>query len=52
VLWRAYFFVDDFAPLVITKGAVAQAIQVALSAPGLSAHLPRSQAYVQLEGSR
>ena len=48
VLWRIWFFLDNFGRLPFIKGGVAEAIQVTLMSPELKAHLPKTLAHLQM----
>ncbi|MBS4045002.1 MAG: mechanosensitive ion channel family protein [Alphaproteobacteria bacterium] len=49
MLWRIYFFTDDFARIVVMKAQVLLAIYTALRGGDLGAYLPRNEAFVHLE---
>jgi small-conductance mechanosensitive channel len=51
VVWRVYFFIDDFARLVVLRGLVARAVYAALRGSEMSAFLPRNEVWLQQEGA-
>lgn len=49
MVWRIYFFTDNFAALVIMKAAVLRAAYAALRGSALSVYLPRNETILHLD---
>jgi small-conductance mechanosensitive channel len=49
MLWRIYFFTDNFAALVVMKGAILNAAYAALRSSDLSVYLPRNETILHLD---
>jgi small-conductance mechanosensitive channel len=49
MVWRIYFFIDDFGPVVIIKAKMLHAAYAALRAGDLAPYLPRNEAFVHLD---
>lgn len=49
MVWRIYFFTDDFARLVVIKAAILRAAYIALRGGASATFLPRNEAYVHLD---
>ncbi|QDO96196.1 mechanosensitive ion channel family protein [Ferrovibrio terrae] len=49
MVWRIYFFTDDFSRVVIMKAQLLYAAYAALRAGDLAAHLPRNEAFLHLD---
>lgn len=49
MLWRIYFFTDDFARIVVMKAQVLLAIYAALRGGALNIYLPRDETIVHLD---
>lgn len=49
MLWRIYFFTDDFARIVVMKAQVLLAIYTALRGGALNIYLPRDETIVHLD---
>lgn len=49
MLWRIYFFTDNFAALVIMKGAILNAAYSALRSSDLAVYLPRNETILHLD---
>ncbi len=49
MVWRIYFFTDDFGPVVIQKAQLLLAVYTALRGGELNIYLPRDEAIVHLD---
>lgn len=49
MVWRIYFFTDNFAALVVMKGAILKAAYAALRSSDLSVYLPRNETILHLD---
>jgi len=49
MVWRIYFFVDDFGPVVIIKAQMLLAVYAALRGGALNIYLPRDETIVHLD---
>lgn len=52
MVWRIYFFTDNFGALVVMKAAILQAAYAALRNGAMAAYLPRNETILHLDAPR